>query len=39
MVKKHYEDGTWNKAKVRVVVGKVYGITPEEYEEITGEKY
>lgn len=37
-IKKYYESGFWTKAMVRnaVIKGK---ITPEEYEEITGESY
>ena len=40
-VKNYYDDGhgLWSKARVKAVVGKTYGITPEEYEEITGEPY
>ena len=36
-VKYYYEEGFWKKFMVRNVVGK--WITPEEYEEITGEPY
>lgn len=37
-IKKWYDDGMWNKKRVRnaVVKGK---ITAEEYNEITGEDY
>lgn len=38
-IKKYYDDGLWSKSKVRKVVGKIYGITTEEYEMITGEPY
>lgn len=38
-VKYYYDEGLWSKARVKAVVGKTYGITPEEYEEITGEPY
>ena len=38
-IKSYYDRGLWDKARVRAVVGKTLGITPEEYEEITGEKY
>ena len=37
MVKDNYDNGYWNKQRVHDVVGKL--ITPEEYEEITGELY
>lgn len=36
-VKDGYNDGYWSKQRVHDVVGKL--ITPEEYEEITGEPY
>lgn len=36
-VKKYYDDGIWSKTRVYNAVGK--WITPEEYEEITGEPY
>ena len=36
-VKNYYDKGLWSKDKVYNVVGK--WITPEEYEEITGEPY
>ena len=36
-VKDYYDRGLWSKARVHAVVGK--WITPEEYEEITGEPY
>ena len=39
MIKKYYDDGLWNKSRVHAVVGKKYGITAAEYEEITGEPY
>lgn len=38
-VKMYYDTGLWSKSRVRAVVGKSYGITAEEYEEITGEPY
>ena len=37
--KKYYDKGLWTKEQLYLVVGKKTGITPEEYEEITGEKY
>lgn len=37
-VKYYYEEGFWNKRMVYNVVAKGW-ITPEEYEEITGEPY
>jgi hypothetical protein len=36
-VKGYYDRGLWGIAKVRKAVGK--WITPEEFEEITGEPY
>lgn len=36
-VKRYYEQGLWTKEMVYNVVGR--WITPEEYEEITGEPY
>lgn len=36
-VKKYYDEGIWNLARVYNAVGK--WITPEEYKEITGEEY
>lgn len=36
-VKKYYDDERWSKEKVYNAVGR--WITPEEYEEITGEPY
>lgn len=36
-VKGYYDAGLWNKARVRNAVFK--WITPNEYEEITGEPY
>lgn len=41
-VKKHYDDGKWNKKKVHDAVTNPKSnpwITPEEYEEITGDPY
>ena len=38
-IKGYYDSGLWSKERVYNVVGKPSGITPEEYEEITGEKY
>lgn len=38
-IKKWYDEGVWSKERVYNVVGKKLGITPEEYEEITGEPY
>ena len=37
MVKENSDNGYWSKQRVHDVVGKL--ITPEEYEEITGEPY
>ena len=37
-VKKNYERGLWTKALVKMAVKKGI-ITPEQYKEITGEKY
>ena len=36
-VKRYYDAGLWTKRMVYNVVGR--GITPEEYEMITGEPY
>ena len=38
IVKKNYERGLWTKRMVAVAVKKGI-ITPEQYQEITGEKY
>lgn len=38
-IKKLYDDGVWSKQRVYNVVGKQFGITEAEYEEITGEPY
>ena len=38
LVKRYYDRGLWNEYRVRMAVVKGW-ITPEEYEEITGEKY
>ena len=38
IVKKNYEKGLWTKQLVRMAVRKGV-ITPEQYEEITGDKY
>lgn len=38
-IKHYYDTGLWSKERVYNVVGKKNGITPEEYEEITGEPY
>lgn len=38
-IKGYYDKGLWTKEMVYNVVGKKNGITPEEYEEITGEPY
>lgn len=37
-IKKWYEQGLWSKAQVANAVKK-HVITPEQYEEITGELY
>ena len=36
-VKNYYDNGVWDKNRVRNAVGR--WITPAEYEEITGEPY
>ena len=38
-IKSYYDNGLWSKERVHNVVGKSSGITPEEYELITGEEY
>lgn len=38
LVKKYYEQGLWDKSKVRNAVVKGW-ITADEYKEITGEDY
>ena len=38
-IKRGYQTGTWSKQRVYNVVNKPNGITPTEYEEITGEVY
>lgn len=38
MIKKYYDNGLWNKARVRNMV-KINAITKEEYKLITGEDY
>lgn len=38
-IQKLYKSGQWTKEMVYNTVGKTYGITAEEYEEITGEVY
>jgi uncharacterized XkdX family phage protein len=37
-IKRNYDRGLWNKELVRKAVRTGF-ITPEQYEEITGEKY
>lgn len=37
--KRFYDNGLWNLQMLKNVVGKKYGITVAEFEEITGEKY
>lgn len=37
-VKRYYDSGLWNKTMVRNAVVKGW-ITPEQFEEITGEAY
>lgn len=37
--KKYYDRGLWTKQMLHNVVGKKFGITEEEYKEITGEDY
>lgn len=38
LAKKWYDKGKWGKAKIRALV-ETEKITPEDYEEITGEPY
>ena len=38
MIKQNYDRGLWSKAMVKVAVKKGV-ITPEEYQQITGEAY
>ena len=38
IIKKNYDRGLWNKQMVKMAVVKGV-ITPEQYEEITGEAY
>lgn len=38
MIKNYYENGLWNKTKVKNMV-KTKNITEEEYKMITGEDY
>lgn len=39
-IKKYYDEGYWNKTKVKnMVTIKVNPITKEEYKQITGEDY
>ncbi len=38
-IKSYYDSGLWTKNQVHNVVGKKTGITPDEYEQITGEVY
>ena len=38
-IKNYYNKGLWTKKMVYNVVGKRLGITPEEYELITGEPF
>ena len=38
-IKSYYDEGLWSIAKVRAVVNKRLGITPEEFFEITGQEY
>lgn len=38
-IKSYYDNAFWTKQMVYNIVGKEYGITPEQYEEITGEPY
>ena len=37
--KTYYQEGLFTKARLGNLVGKKLGITAEEYEQITGEKY
>ena len=38
-IRNYYKTGRWDKDRLRAVVGKPTGITPAEYELITGEPY
>lgn len=38
-IKRYYDTGLWDLAKLHNVVGKASGITAAEYEEITGEPF
>ena len=38
-IKQYYDTGLWNEQRLHNVVGKTTGITEEEYEMITGEKF
>lgn len=38
-IKRFYDRELWTIEQVHFVVGLRRGLTPEEYEEITGEKY
>ena len=38
-IKQYYDTGLWDKARLHNVVGKASGITADEYEVITGNKY
>ena len=38
-IKSYYDSDLWSKEMVYNVLGKKNGITPAEYEEITGEPY
>lgn len=38
-IKRHYETGLWSRDRVYNTVNVIGGITPAEYEKITGEAY
>ena len=39
LIKNHYKSGRWDIQRVYLVVGLELGITPEEYQQITGYTY
>lgn len=38
-IKRYYDNRKWTLEMLRAVVGKEYGITTEEFKEISGEEY
>ncbi len=38
-IKRYYVMGIWDEGRLRALVGKVLGITAEEFAEITGTEY